>query len=372
MRNKGSSSPDYGLLIAVLALLCIGLPAIFSASHVTDGFGKVLRQLIWAVVGLAGLRICSLIDYRTWWRYWRLFYVLIVIALLATVLFATEVNGARSWINMGSFRLQPSEFAKLVLILTFGSLLTRYGSRVREMPFFTRGLLFFMAPTFLVLAQPDFGTGMVLCAIWFAMVLFAGTRWWMLVGVCVGAAMLFTAAWHVGLIKDYQKKRLDFIHADPTGVGYHQRQALIAIGAGEFFGKGYLRGTQARRGFLPEQDTDFIYAVIGEEFGFMGCFLVLVLYLFILFRMLRIAEEADTPFGQLIVIGVTTMLVVHIIINIGMTLTLLPVTGVPLPFVSYGGSNLLTNLLAIGVVLNVSRHRQTQRTWALDEALVRL
>ena len=257
-------------------------------------------------------------------------------------------------------------------------MLARYGPALQTLPVFLRSLLFIAVPVLLVLAQPDFGTAVVLCISWLVMVVFAGARGWMLAGVFLSAVLIFLIAWNLRLpggrylIKPYQKKRLDFIHADPADSGYHQRQARIAIGAGQLWGKGYLHGTQARRGFLPEQDTDFIFAVIGEEFGMLGCLMVLALCLFVLFRILRIAEEAEFTFGRLIAGGVAAMLAAHVIINIGMCLTLLPVTGVPLPFVSYGGSNLITNLAAIGLVLNVSRYRQPQRRWAAADTLVRV
>ncbi|MHB9131369.1 MAG: rod shape-determining protein RodA [Armatimonadota bacterium] len=372
MRIYRPATPDIGLLLAIMALFLIGLAAIYSASHVVSGDGKLIRQAIWGIVGSVGLLVLARCDYRMWAGYSRALLFITLLALLATF-FTRPINGARSWIDLHFFLLQPSEFAKLMLIVSFASLLSRYGDRLRTLPFFLRSLLFCAIPILMVLAQPDFGTAMILCAIWFAMVFTAGARWWMLGALCVGALLLFSVAWQFDLIKEYQKKRLDFIHADPAGTGYHQRQARIAIGSGELFGKGYLHGKQAQGGFLPEQDTDFIFAVIGEEFGFLGCLVILGLYMFVLFRLLRIAEEADTPYGRLITIGVAAMLATHTFINIGMCLSLSPVTGVPLPFISYGGSNLLTNLLSIGLVLNISRHRQTRRTWAAqEEELVRL
>ena len=376
-RPYGAPGMDFGLLAGVLALIACGLPAIYSASHITDGAGKVLRQGIWAGAGLAALLVMACVDYRIWTRYWRIFYLCVITALIA-IFFTRPINGARCWFDIGAFRLQPSEFAKVFLILAFAALLVRCGAKLSVIPVFLRCLVFFAFPILLVLEQPDLGMAVIMCVIGFAMVAFAGARWWLLLGTCLCAALFVALAWNARLpgghhlIKDYQKRRLDFLHADPAGSGYHQRQARIAIGAGELWGKGYLRGTQARRGFLPEQDTDFIFAVIGEEFGLLGCVLVLGLQLFVLFRILRIAEQAETPFGQLVAGGVAAMLAMHAVINIGMCLTLLPVSGVPLPFISYGGSNLMTNLMAIGLVLNISRHRQSQREWAPTEELVRL
>ena len=376
IRSLTAGGLDIGLVLGVLALLAIGLPTIFSASHISAGAGKLLKQGMWALIGLAGMGVFAGVDYRVLSRYRRLLYVLTLL-LLVGVLFTGKINGARSWFLIGPVSIQPSELAKLMLILSYGALLTRFGPQLRAWPAFLRGLAFFSAPILLVLAQPDMGTGMVLCAIWLVMTWLAGARWWMLTTVIGSVLLLLILAWNVklpgghALIKPYQKQRLDFIHADPAGSGYHQLQARIAIGAGQLWGKGYLQGTQAQRGFLPEQDTDFIYAVICEEFGFLGALAVLGLYLFVLFRLLRIAEEAENFLGRIIVGGITTMLAVHVLINIGMNLTLTPVTGVPLPFVSYGGSNLLANLLAIGIVLNISRHCQARRVWAGDDQLIK-
>ncbi len=372
MRIARTYNPDLALLLAVLGLLAIGLPAIYSASHVTDEFGKVLRQLIWAAVGLIGLGVMALIDYRGLARYFRLYYGILLILLVATLFLAREVNGARSWLDLGLFKVQPSELGKLCLILSFAGLAARASVLMQTLPVFFKGLFFVGVPLALVLVQPDMGTAFVYGMIWLGIMLASQARGWMIFAVLALVILGFTAAWKYDLFLPHQKQRLDFLNADPTGQGYHQQQALIAIGAGEFWGKGYLRGTQAQRGFLPEQDTDFIFAGIGEEFGFAGLLVLMGLYLFILLRLLSITEEAETTFGRLVTAGVFAMLAAHVLVNIGMCLKLLPVTGVPLPFVSYGG-NLLTNLLAIGLVLAISRHRQRARTWANpEETLIRM
>jgi len=376
--GRAGAGIDVGLLLGVLALLCVGLPAIYSASHISDGAGKVLKQVIFAGIGLVGMGVLACVDYRVLARFRSLLYGLTLFLLVVT-LFVDPIKGARSWLQFGPMSLQTSEFAKLLLILSFGALLTRFGEQTQRWGPFLRGLLYFTVPILLVLAQPDLGTAMVLCIIWLVMTWLAGARWWMLLAVIGVFLALVIAVWNARLpggrtlIKAYQKQRLNFINADPAGAGYHQWQARVAIGAGMLWGKGYLRGTQARRGFLPEQDTDFIFAVIGEEFGLLGALAMLGLYLFVLFRLLRIAEEAETVFGRLVAGGVAAMLAVHVLINVGMNLTLTPVTGVPLPFISYGGSNLLVNLLAIGLALNISRHRQPRRAWAgEEEALIKV
>lgn len=373
LRRFHAPASDRWVLWTALALLAIGLPMVYSASHLTDGGGTVLKQAVFAGIGLVGAGMMQGFDYRLLLRSRRLLLVLTLIALILTLVIARPINGARSWIDLGVFRLQPSELAKMAMIVAFASLLHHFGPRICRLRAFARTLLFFALPVLLVLAQPDFGTAVILCAIWLVMVFVAGARWWMVSSVLVSAILLFTLAWHVTLpggrvlIKPYQKARLDFIHADPAGNGFHQAQARIAIGAGQVFGKGYLQSSQTRLGFLPEQETDFIFAVIGEEFGLLGCLVLLGLYGVLLLRMLKIAEEADTQFGRLLVSGVAAMFAMHVVINIGMCLTLSPVTGVPLPLISYGGSNLLTMLLGIGLVLNVSRYAEPRRQWAAEE-----
>jgi rod shape determining protein RodA len=367
IRAMRATSPDRWLVLAVLALLAIGMLAIYSATHATAGSTKVLKQGTWALLGFLAAGGLALTDYRTWTRSaWGL-YGITVAALVAT-LFTHPINGAHSWFSLGhGISLQTSEFAKVALILTFGAFMHRLGPRLNQPVDFLKLFGLFLIPLGLILKQPDMGTASVCFGIWLVMAWAAETRGWLLGALVLGAVLLFGVAWQTNLIKPYQKERLDFIHADPTGNGYHQRQAYIALGSGGVWGKGYLHNTQAKRGFLPEQDTDFIFAVIGEEFGLVGTLAVLALFCVILLRLIRLADEADTPFGRYIVAGVAALLAAHVIINIGMCLSLLPVTGVPLPFVSYGGSNLLTCLLGVGLVLNVSRYRQTRRAWAGPE-----
>ncbi len=373
--NSTSRAPaiDMGLLWAMLALLGIGLLTIYSASHITDGASKVIKQGIFAAGGLGALLVVMNVDYRVWARHRVLLYVITVLALLITLFIARKTNGANSWIDLGPIRLQPSEFAKIALTLALGAVLARYAGAINEIKAFARVILLCFVPVFLVLAQPDFGTAMILCSICFVLLLLGETHGLLLFGLCATVLLVIIAAWNIRLpggrplVSDIQKRRLDFLHADPTGSGYHQRQAAIAIGSGELWGKGYLHGTQAQRGFLPEQDTDFIFAVIGEEFGLFGALVVLALYLFIIWRLLLIVGEAETSYGRLVAGGIAAMFAAHVVINIGMCLTLTPVTGVPLPFVSYGGSNLLTSMFAMGVALNISRHRRDLRTWAVAE-----
>ncbi len=368
--RKSNNQQDYLLLFSVIGILIAGLLILASASYVSDGINKLIRQLIFAVVGIGGVVFFSFYDYRILNRFRRPFYFWTIIALIG-ILFTPEINGAHSWLKLGPINLQPSEFAKFTMIIAFASLLSRFGKQINKIPRLIHAVLYFVIPILLILKQPDMGTASIMCLICLIMLIIAGVRWWIL-GTMIGTVViLFVIAWNTNLIKQYQKDRLNFISAESKGGGYHQKQAKIAIGSGGFLGKGPFHSTQAQRGFLPEQDTDFIFAVFGEEYGFLGCIIILGLYTVMLWRALRMTEDADTVFGRLVAAGISAMFAGHILINVSMNLTLSPVTGIPLPFISYGGSNLLTNLLLIGVLLNISKHCQPRRQWAADSTLIK-
>lgn len=368
--RKSDNQQDYLLLFSVIGIFIIGLLVLASASYVSDGINKLIRQLIFGIIGICGAVFFSYYDYRILDKFRRPFYFWTIIALIG-IMFVPEINGAHSWLKLGPISLQPSEFAKFTMIIAFASLMSRFKNQINKIPRLIHSLIYFGIPIILILLQPDMGTASIMCLICLVMLIIAGIRWWIL-GSMVGAVVLvFVVAWNTNIIRPYQKERLNFISAESKGGGYHQKQAKIAIGSGGFLGKGPFHSTQAQRGFLPEQDTDFIFAVLGEEYGFIGCIIVIGLYSVMLWRALRMTEEADTIFGRLVAGGISTMLAGHILINISMNLTLSPVTGIPLPFISYGGSNLLTNLLLIGVLLNISKHCQPRRQWAADETLIK-
>ncbi len=368
--RKSDNRQDFLLLFSMIGILIIGLLVLASASYVSDGISKLIRQLIFVAAGIGGTIFFSYYDYRIFNKFRRPFYFWTIIALVG-IMFTPEINGAHSWLKLGSISLQPSEFAKFTMIIAFASLLSRFGNQIKKIPRFIHSLLYFGLPILLILMQPDMGTATIMCLICLVMLIIAGVRWWILGSMLGAVLLLFIIAWNTNLIKPYQKDRLNFMNAESKGGGYHQKQARIAIGSGGFFGKGPFHSTQAQRGFLPEQDTDFIFAVLGEEYGFIGCLLVLGLYSVMLWRALRMTEEADTIFGRLVAGGISAMFVGHILINVSMNLTLSPVTGIPLPFISYGGSNMLTNLLLIGVLLNISKHCQPRRQWAADDTLIK-
>jgi rod shape determining protein RodA len=354
--------------LSACALAVLGLAAIYSATFSSlraqglPGDLVLRRQLLSLAVGLAGMAAVTLVDHRRL-QAWAVVLYAGVVAMLGLVLtpLGATANGAQSWFSLGPYQAQPSEYAKVGLIVTLAAV---FGGQ-HEVPG-PRQLGLGLAATGLVggeiLLQPDFGTFMVFVAILFGVLLVAGVKLrWLLVLVlvgCVGVVGMFK----LDVLKEYQKERLTaFIDpsADASGRGYtyNARQALIAIGSGGVTGEGYLHGSQTNLQYVPEQKTDFIFTVIGEELGFAGSAALLALLALLAWRGLRIAAMARDRFGALLAAGVVSMLVFQAFVNLGMTIGIMPITGIPLPFVSYGGSSLISSLLAIGLLENVHMRR---------------
>ena len=352
---------DIPLLLTTLLLMGVGLLSLYSATYqwAPELFR---RQLLWLGLGLTGMATLALIDPAVWMRHWRWLYALNLLMLLMVDLIGAERKGAQRWLELpGGFQVQPSEFAKLLLILTLASLFARMGASVRTPRGFLISLLHAALPALLVFKQPDLGTSIVLGALWFGMVYLAGAplRWLAL--VALAGVFAFGAMWHWNLLKDYQKARLvSFLNpeADPQQSGYHILQARIAIGSGQLTGKGYLHGTQKNLRYIPEQHTDFIFVVIGEEGGFLGAVGFLALYGFFLYRVWRVMVSASQEFYRLMAGGILVFFLFHLMTNVGMTLGLFPVVGIPLPFVSLGGSMLITTCAAVGFLLGARLREQ--------------
>jgi rod shape determining protein RodA len=359
---------DPTLALAACALAVLGLAAIYSSTFSSlraQGLPEGLimrRQLLSLGLGLGGMVAVSLLDYRRLqaWAAVLLGAVVLVLGLVLTPL-GTASNGAQSWFALGGYQLQPSEYAKVAMIVVLAAV---FGA-TREPPGLRRlatGLAAWTVVCGLILLQPDFGTFMVFVPILFGVLLVGGVRLrWLLVLALVGSIGV-VGMFKLNVLKEYQKERLTaFIDpgADPSGRGYtyNARQALIAIGSGGVTGKGYLRGTQTNLQYVPEQKTDFVFTVVGEELGFAGAMLLLALLALLAWRGLRIAALARDPFGALIAAGVVSMLVFQAFVNIGMTIGIMPITGIPLPFVSYGGSSLVSSFLAVGLLENVHMRR---------------
>jgi rod shape determining protein RodA len=359
---------DPTVLLVACALAVLGLAAIYSSTFSSlraQGLPEALimrRQLLGLGLGLAGMVAVMLVDYRRLQAWAPLGFAGVVLALgLVLTPIGSTTNGAQSWFQLGPYQVQPSEYAKIGVIVALAAL---FGAR-REPPGLRRlaaALAVVAVVCAEILLQPDFGTFMVFVAILFGMLLVGGVRLrWLLVLVLVGSIGV-VGMFKLNMLKEYQKERLTaFVNpsADEQGRGftYNARQALIAIGSGGVDGKGYLRGTQTNLQYVPEQKTDFIFTVVGEELGFAGSMLLLALLALLVWRGLRIAAVAREPFGALLAAGAVCMLAFQAFVNIGMTIGIMPITGIPLPFVSYGGSSLVASFLAVGLLENVHMRR---------------
>ena len=352
---------DWLLLLLTLTLLSIGVMAVYSATYENGHHLSpwAARQLSWAALGLLGMFAAFAVDYRRLESWAYIPYGLSLGLLVLVPLVGSSGGGARRWIALGFFSLQPSELVKVTLLLVLARDFHRYappqGYGLRELIY---PAVLVAIPAGLILAEPNLGTAMVLGLLFLSLVFAAGIRLrsFMLAGLAGGGVL--PLLWHH--MKSYQKQRvLSFLNpdSDPLGAGYHMIQSKITVGSGMLWGKGFLQGTQNRLDFLPEKHTDFVFAVVAEEWGFIGTAVLLALYCALLMRLLMIAGQARDRFSALIAVGVASIVFWQMLINIGMNLGMLPVVGVPLPLLSYGGSSLLTMMIALGLALNVSTRR---------------
>jgi len=353
---------DWTLLVIVLLISAIGIVNIYSASasYSLSGVSYYLKQIYWIVAGLSLVVLVCSVDYHLLEdvAYWS--YGILVVVLVAVLLMGKTSMGATRWLNLGFFHVQPSEPMKLVMIITLGRFLAGYpsmgGFTLRDLAY---PFLFVGVPAILIMKQPDLGTAIVIILIACSMIAYVGVRISTLATCLVATVPAVYLAWHYYL-RDYQKNRvLNFINPerDPLGTGYHIIQSKIAVGSGGFWGKGFTQGTQTQLRFLPEQHTDFAFSVFGEEWGFVGCLVLLLLYLFLILWGLHIAGRCNDRFGSLVAVGVTAMLFWHTIINIGMVIGVFPVVGVPLPLFSYGGTSMVTSMIGVGILFNISMRR---------------
>ncbi|HXF83405.1 MAG TPA: rod shape-determining protein RodA [bacterium] len=350
---------DWALVAATLGLLVGGGVILFSATRTfPDPWVFVKARVLHAALGLGVLVVFTAVDYQALGRLWRPLWV-VTVALLATVdVIGRTAQGAQRWIPLGPLSFQPSELAKLLLVITLAKHLDghRELTTLRQL---VPVLVHAAIPILLIIQQPDMGTSMVVAAILAAMLFAAGTplRW--MGGLT--AAGLAAAPFLWGALHDYQRRRLLVFldpSLDPLGAGYALIQSKIAVGSGQLFGKGFLQGTQNLLHFIPEQHTDFIFTVIGEELGFAGALVMLALFAVWLWRAGAAAMQAKDRLGTLMAVGILTMIAFHLFINVGMTVGLAPVTGIPLPFISHGGSALLAMLAGTGLLLNIGMRRK--------------
>ncbi len=394
---------DYITLSLTLLLVAIGCIAIYSAtaSAQIDGNGFFARQLLWSLVGVVVMIAVSLISIKYINRIAYGFYGFTLFLLLLVLVVGKAGQGAERWFVLGPIHIQPSELAKLATILAVGKYLSDKYADVNKFKYFALSVTLILLPFLLIARQPDLGTALVFLALIIPLLYWAGLNWFnifiiltplltmllsfnfwafmilmlsivvvlilsarkpiilvavFLMNIGVGIATPFL--W--GQLRPYQQQRIiTFINPekDPKGAGYQIIQSQVAIGSGGVWGKGYLKGSQTHLRFLPAQHTDFIFSVIGEEFGFIGAVSILLIFLLLILRCIHIASAIRGQFESMVIIGIATVILFHLIINVGMTIGVAPVTGLPLPFLSYGGSSLVSNLMMMGVVLNISRNK---------------
>lgn len=364
--SKIIKSMDFTLFLALGLILVMGFfvlqSATFNASAKHD-INFVYRQVAWTIIGLIAFCCVLYIDYSKYSKYALGLYAVNLSLLVAVLLFGQETKGAQAWIPVGSFKFQPAEIVKILLILGLAKYLSPRVGKINRLKDLIPVFIYVGIPLLLILKQPDLGTGLVYVAIMFGMLLAAGApplTLFIIIAGGIGAVVMaiyghYTWDWWLPL-KDYQLMRLIvFIDpmVDPRGWGWNVIQSQIAVGSGGMFGKGWGMGSQTKGDFLPEQWTDFIFSVLAEEFGFIGVLLLLTLFFIVIYRGIKIAVNAKDAYGSLVAVGVISMISFHVLQNIGMTIGIMPITGIPLPFVSYGGSSLLANMIAMGLLMNV-------------------
>ena len=348
---------DYTLLLLTLALIVFGLIMIYSAQPPDPTTNFFEQQLIWAALGVSVMMLMTAVDYRFVGAWYKLIYVGIVIILAMIFILGQTAFGAQRWFQILDRQIQPSEFSKLFLIITLAKFLSVREGQIKAI--LISGMIVAI-PIVLILLQPNLSTSIVVAMIWLSIVIMAGIplRWFAMIGIIL--AVTVPVAWP--FVPEYQKDRVTIFmdpFADPSGQGYNLIQSRIAIGGGGVWGQGYQQGSQNQLGYLRVRHTDFIFSVIAEELGFVGCLLLFALLMAFNFRLITAIEAAQDPFGRLVVTGVAGWIFFQTFVNIGVNVGVVPPTGVPLPFVSYGGSNLLTLMLAMGMVQSVVM-RQTK------------
>lgn len=357
---------DFQMLAIVLALCLLGAVAIYSCTKgelARDGKPQTARldlQLGWIALGLLMLFATMLVDVGKLPRLSWPIYLTSVGLLLLVLVVGALVRGTQRWIPLGPLNLQPAELAKLAVIVMLGSVLAHSEERAWDFVFVAKTLVYVGGPALLILMQPDLGTPIVLFLVWLVMLFAFGANPMHLLAITLAGVLLFSGAWGFGLIRPHQKARMvAFLNPeeDPQGASYHLNQSLIAVGSGHLWGQGLFQGSQSQGAFIPDQETDFVFTVIGEEMGFVGSVGVVLLYGLLVFRGLVVAGVAPSIFTRTVAAGITGMFLVEVFTNIGMTIGLAPVKGMALPFLSYGGSSLITNMIAIGMLQSIYMRR---------------
>ena len=341
MWRKLWNDSDWAIIICTFLLVSIGLAAIGSATHVNQepiGFGSlVVKQLIFFLANVAVVIGMQFLNYHRLKDGGNIIYAITLLMLIAVMAVGTSALGAQRWIQLGPITIQPSEFSKLLMIICMAKMLEPRIGKLDTFKSLIMPVLYVGVPIALVFLQPDLGTSLVYIAIFVGMLFISGIKTRLIKIIAGTGLLLMPLGWF--------------------GSGYHIIQSKIAIGSGLIFGKGIFNGTQSQLNFLPENHTDFIFSVIGEEFGFVGCIIVLLLLFMLIYRSIKVAYMCNDNFGMLLATGIATMFTFEVLVNVGMTIGIMPVTGIPLPFLSYGVSALTTNMLSIGILLNIAMQR---------------
>ena len=362
MQKKMFKNFEWGILICTIILLAIGLVALFSATQNSD-YEEFKKQIMWIGISIPVIVVVILVDYEILAKISPVIYGLSLISLIA-VLFTEPINGATSWFNIGPFSFQPAEFAKIAVVLFMANVMVKLQQKGRDEinRFWKLGIILATVgvPTLLIIKQPDYGTALAFLVALIFMLYVAGINKKYIITAILLVVILVPLAYFF-ILPDHAKARIDVYlnpNLDPRGDGYNIIQSKLAIGAGQIFGMGLFKGNQTQLGYLYPKTTDFIFAVISEEMGFVVAGAIIVLYVILITKSIQVAKTAKDDLGSYIATGIVGIFFFHMLENIGMTMGLLPITGIPLPFVSYGGSSMLTNLTLIAILLNISARRK--------------
>lgn len=362
MQKKMFKNFEWGILICTIILLAIGLVALFSATQNSD-YEEFKKQIMWIGISIPVIVVVILVDYEILAKISPVIYGLSLISLVA-VLFTEPINGATSWFNIGPFSFQPAEFAKIAVVLFMANVMVKLQQKGREEinRFCKLGIILatVAVPTLLIIKQPDYGTALAFLVALIFMLYVAGINKKYIITAVLLVVILVPLAYFL-ILPEHAKARIDVYlnpNLDPRGDGYNIIQSKLAIGAGQIFGMGLFKGNQTQLGYLYPKTTDFIFAVISEEMGFVVAGAIIVLYVILITKSIQVAKTAKDDLGSYIATGIVGIFFFHMLENIGMTMGLLPITGIPLPFVSYGGSSMLTNLTLIAILLNISTRRK--------------
>jgi len=359
IRARALSALDINFIGTAIAITAIGCLLIYSATYFTDpSLNLLLKQVLWIAIGIALMLLFMLVDYHVFFDIAPVLYGIGNVLLVYLLIWGRVTAHVKSWIHIGSFQFQPSEFMKIFTALMLARYFDRQESVYLDARAFLRAMAIIALPVGLIIVEPDFGTAATFFPLVAVAMFFGGIRW----KVWVVAAIVLVIALPVGwtLLHQYQKDRvITFLNPDrdPLGKGYQVTQAKIAIGSGGIHGKGFRQGTQAKLEYLPARHTDFIFAVLGEEWGFIGVMIVLGLYLFLIIQALSFARNARDRGGTFLAICLISFFIFHVLINVSMQIGILPTTGIPLPLISYGGSSTMMFLIAIGLMANVDMRR---------------